>query len=368
MLQVPLWAWVATLAAVAAMIGIDLLIGRGRTPTLAQAGVWIGVYVALATGFGAGLGLTSGPDVAGQFFAGYLTEYSLSVDNLFVFVVIMAAFAVPAAQQARVLLVGIVIALVLRGGFIALGAAAIHRFSATFYVFGAFLIFTAVQIARHKGTQPDLSKNPVLRLARRLLPTTSDYHGARVLVRVGTRRLFTPMLLVMVAIATTDVMFALDSIPAIFGLTQDPYLVFTANAFALMGLRQLYFLLGGLLDRLIYLSHGLAFILAFIGVKLIAQAAHHAYPAIPLIPLWLSLAVIVTTLAVTAVASLTISGRRRDSTQRMSTQPTVGRDAETGLGNNRNHDAQLRARIDSCSRYRPKVSRSTKDGIKGHGR
>lgn len=308
----PLWGWGVTLAAIAAMIGVDLLIGRGRRPTLAQAGVWIGVYVTLAVAFGIGLGLVAGTRVAGQFFAGYLTEYSLSVDNLFVFVVIMAAFAVPAAQEARVLLVGIIVALVLRGAFIAAGAAAIHRFSFTFYLFGAFLLFTAVQIARHKGVSPDVHKNPVLRLAGRVLPTTPDYHGARLRTRVNGRRLLTPMLLVMLAIATTDVMFALDSIPAIFGLTQDPYLVFTANAFALMGLRQLYFLLGGLLDRLIYLAYGLAFILAFIGIKLIAQAAHDTSDTVPQIPLRLSLIVIITTLTVTIVASLVVSRHRQE--------------------------------------------------------
>jgi tellurite resistance protein TerC len=198
-----------------------------------QSGVWVGVYLTLAIAFGIGLGLVAGVDTAVQFFAGYLTEYSLSVDNLFVFGVVMASFAVPAAQQARVLLVGIAAALVLRGLFILAGAAAIDRFSATFYLFGVFLIFTAVQLVRHRGVQPDLARNPIPRLAARLLPTTPDYHGGAWTIRVAGRRLLTPMAMVIVAIALCDVMFALDSIPTIFGLTQEPYLVCTANA--LMG-------------------------------------------------------------------------------------------------------------------------------------
>ncbi|MEV1004821.1 TerC/Alx family metal homeostasis membrane protein [Nonomuraea sp. NPDC050202] len=303
--------WLLTGVAVAVVIVADLVAGRGRRPSPLQAGVWVGVYLTLAIGFGIGLGLVAGMDLAVQFFAGYLTEYSLSVDNLFVFGVVMTAFAVPASQQARVLLIGIAAALVLRGLFILAGAAAIDRFSATFYVFGAFLIFTAVQLVRHRGVQPDIARNPVLRLAARILPTTPDYHGGAWTVRVAGRRLLTPMAMVIVAIALCDVMFALDSFPAIFGLTQEPYLIFTANAFALMGLRQLYFLLGGLLDRLVYLSHGLALILAFIGVKLIAQAAHDSFPNVPQIPLWLSLTVIVTVLATTTIASLAASRRTR---------------------------------------------------------
>ncbi|TMR12005.1 TerC/Alx family metal homeostasis membrane protein [Nonomuraea turkmeniaca] len=300
--------WLLTGVTVAVVIVADLVAGRGRRPSPVQAGVWVGVYLTLAIAFGIGLGLVAGVDTAVQFFAGYLTEYSLSVDNLFVFGVVMAAFAVPAAQQARVLLIGIAVALVLRGLFILAGAAAIDRFSATFYVFGAFLIVTAVQPVRHRGVQPDIARNPVLRLAARILPTTPDYHGTAWTIRVAGRRLLTPMATVIVAIALCDVMFALDSIPAIFGLTQEPYVVFTANAFALMGLRQLYFLLGGLLDRLVYLSHGLALILAFIGVKLIA---HDSFPNVPQIPVWLSLTVIVTVLATTTIASLAASRRMR---------------------------------------------------------
>jgi tellurite resistance protein TerC len=225
----------------------------------------------------------------------------------------MSAFAVPKENQHKVLLVGIVLALVLRGFFIAVGAAAISAFSWIFYFFGVFLLYTAWKLATHDGAG-EFEENVALRVAKRLLPTTSEYDGARIVTRVDGRRLFTPMLIVMVAIGTTDLLFALDSIPAIFGLTKEPYLVFTANAFALMGLRQLYFLLGGLLDRLVYLGYGLAFVLGFIGVKLILEALHsnelsfinggeHIEWA-PEVPIWLSLGVIIVTLAITTVASL----------------------------------------------------------------
>ena len=252
---------------------------------------------------------------AGEFFAGYITEYSLSVDNLFVFVIIMAAFKVPVVHQHRVLLVGIVIALVMRGAFIAVGAAAINAFSWVFYLFAAVLILTAVNLAR-QGTEHDdaeFKENAALRTLRRMLPVTDDYHGARSFVRIDGRRMVTPMLIVMFAIGSTDLLFALDSIPAIFGLTQEAYLVFTANAFALMGLRQLYFLLGGLLSKLVYLSYGLSVVLGFIGVKLVLHALHEnnlpflngGQPVpVPEIRIGLSLSVIVGVLVVTTVASL----------------------------------------------------------------
>jgi tellurite resistance protein TerC len=258
---------------------------------------------------------------AGEFFAGYITEYSLSVDNLFVFVIIMAAFKVPVVHQHRVLLVGIVIALVMRGAFIAVGAAAINAFSWVFYLFAAVLILTAVNLAR-QGTEHDdaeFKENAALRTLRRMLPVTDDYHGARSFVRIDGRRMVTPMLIVMFAIGSTDLLFALDSIPAIFGLTQEAYLVFTANAFALMGLRQLYFLLGGLLSKLVYLSYGLSVVLGFIGVKLVLHALHEnnlpflngGQPVpVPEIGIGLSLSVIVGVLVVTTVASL-IAVRRK---------------------------------------------------------
>jgi len=323
-MTVPTWLWLVTIGGLTAVILLDLLI-VGRRPhavTIGEATRWVLVYVALAVAFGVGLWYFAGGTYAGEFFAGYITEYSLSVDNLFVFVIIMAAFKVPAIHQHRVLLVGIVIALVMRGAFIAVGAAAINAFSWVFYLFAAVLILTAVNLAR-QGTEHDdaeFTENAALRTLRRMLPVTDDYHGARSFVRVGGRRMVTPMLIVMFAIGSTDLLFALDSIPAIFGLTQEPFLVFTANAFALMGLRQLYFLLGSLLTRLVYLSYGLAVILGFIGVKLVLEALHeNSLPflnggepvPVPTVGIALSLSVIVGVLAITTVASLVKS--RRDA-------------------------------------------------------
>ncbi|MGH8868644.1 MAG: TerC family protein [Actinomycetes bacterium] len=305
-MEIQTWMWLATMGGLLAIILTDLLIigRRPHEPTLKEATTWVVLYVMLAVVFGLVILLTSGGQYAGEFFAGWLTEYSLSVDNLFVFVIIMGTFAVPREIQQTVLLVGILIALVMRGIFIAVGAAAIAAFSWIFYVFGVFLLYTAYKIATGKDTE-GYTENVALRLARRVLPTTEEYDGAKVVTRVNGRRLFTPMLIVMVAIGTTDLLFALDSIPAIFGLTQEPYLVFTANAFALMGLRQLYFLLGGLLDRLVYLSYGLAFVLGFIGVKLILEAAHeNGFGWAPTVPIWASLSVIVGSLAVTTLVSL----------------------------------------------------------------
>jgi tellurite resistance protein TerC len=313
---VPTWLWLATIGGLTAVILFDLLV-VGRNPrevTVREATRWVLFYVGLAVLFGLGLWLFAGGVPAGEFFAGYITEYSLSVDNLFVFVIIMAAFKVPAIHQHRVLLVGIVIALVMRGMFIAVGAAAIHAFSWVFYLFAAVLIVTAVNLLR-QGSDHDeeFTENAAIRLLRRVLPVTDDYHGAKSFVRVNGRRMVTPMLVVMFAIGSTDLLFALDSIPAIFGLTQEPYLVFTANAFALMGLRQLYFLLGGLLSRLVYLSYGLAVILGFIGVKLVLEALHeNSLPFIngglpvpvPTVGIALSLSVIIGVLVITTIASL----------------------------------------------------------------
>ena len=315
-MNVPLWLWLATIGGLVAIILADLFL-VDHTPhavTAREATRWVLFYVALAVAFGIGLWLFAGGVAAGEFFAGYITEYSLSVDNLFVFVLIMAAFRVPAEHQHRVLLVGIVIALVMRGAFIAVGSAAIQAFSWVFYLFAAVLIVTAVNVAR-QGTDHDeeFSENALLRLMRRVVPVTPEFHGSRSFVRVAGRRMVTPMLVVMVAIGSTDLLFALDSIPAIFGLTQEPFLVFTANAFALMGLRQLYFLLGGLLSKLVYLSYGLAVILGFIGVKLVLEALHEnnlpfingGQPVpVPTVGILVSLSVIIGVLAITTVASL----------------------------------------------------------------
>ncbi|MER5623009.1 TerC family protein [Streptosporangium sp. NPDC002544] len=305
---VPVWAWLAVIGGLLIVLAFDLWIvdrGEPREFSLKQAGFWVGFYVTLAVIFGIVLWIFAGPTSAGQFFAGYITEYSLSVDNLFVFYIIMTRFAVPKIYQHKVLLIGILMALVMRSVFIALGAAALSSFGWLFYVFGLFLIYTAVQLVRQFGQEEDLQENAVLRWARRVLPHTDDYVGSKVVVKVNGRRMVTPLLIVMIAIGTTDLLFALDSIPAIFGLTTDAFIVFTANAFALMGLRQLYFLLGGLLQRLVYLSFGLAFILGFIGVKLILEALHSSGVSwAPEVPIWVSLSVIVVTMVVTTAISL----------------------------------------------------------------
>jgi len=323
-MNVPTWVWVVTLGGLLVMLAVDLLIigRRPHEPSMREATVWVTFYVGLAVVFGLGVLVFSGTRYGGEFFAGWLTEYSLSVDNLFVFVIIMSRFGVPRAYQQKVLLIGIILALVMRGAFIAAGAAAIARFSWVFYIFGAFLIYTAVKLASHgQESEEDYQDNAVLRFANRTLPSTKEYDGAKLTTVINGRRLVTPMLIVMIAIGTTDLLFALDSIPAIFGLTKEPFLVFTANAFALMGLRQLYFLIGGLLNRLVYLGVGLAVILGFIGVKLILEALHeNTLPFInggehvewaPEVPIWLSLTVIVATLAVTTVLSLAKTRRDR---------------------------------------------------------
>jgi tellurite resistance protein TerC len=305
-------AWIVTLVVLIAVLSLDFfLVARNpREPSLREATLWVGFYVGLAIAFGIGLLVLAGGTMAGEFFGGWLTEYSLSVDNLFVFIIIMSKFAVPRRYQQKVLLVGVALALVMRGIFIALGAEAISRFDWVFYIFGAFLIYTAWKLIQSADEDEEFKENRVLRTMQRVLPTSTEYDGASLTTRVDGRRLVTPMLIVMIAIGTTDLLFALDSIPAIFGLTQEPYLVFTANAFALMGLRQLYFLIGGLLDRLVYLSYGLAVVLGFIGVKLILEALHHeGVHWAPEVPILVSLGIIIGTLAVTAVLSLLKSSR-----------------------------------------------------------
>jgi tellurite resistance protein TerC len=330
LLNVSTWAWVATLVVLVALMLVDLLIigRRPHEPSIRESTLWVTFYVGLAVVFGAGLWVLAGPAPAGEFFTGWLTEYSLSVDNLFVFVIIMGRFGVRRAYQQKVLMIGIVLALVMRGGFIAAGAALIAQFSWVFYIFGAFLVYTAVNFFRQGEPEEDeFKENLVIRWARKALPLSRGFDGARLTTHQDGRRLFTPMLVVMIAIGTTDLIFALDSIPAIFGITQEPYLVFTANVFALMGLRQLYFLLGGLLDRLVYLNIGLAFVLGFIGVKLVLEAlADNNLPFVnggqpvawaPHIPIWLSLLVIIGTLAVATAASLVKSSHDRRVGQRV---------------------------------------------------
>jgi len=304
----PTWIWLATIGGLLTLLVVDLVIVdyRPHQIRVAEAARWVAFYVACAVLFGLGLWWTVGGRYAGEFFAGYITEYSLSVDNLFVFVIIMSMFAVPAIHQHKVLLFGILAALVLRGLFIAAGAAVIAQFQWVFYGFGLFLLFTGWKLAfGNREDEAGFQENLVLRTARRVLPVTEEYHGSRTVVRIRGRRYVTPMLVVMIAIGTTDLLFALDSIPAIFGLTKEPFLVFTANAFALMGLRQLFFLLGGLLNRLVYLNKGLAVILGFIGVKLSFEAmAGSGFEWAPHIGIGPSLGFIVLVLGVTTVASL----------------------------------------------------------------
>jgi tellurite resistance protein TerC len=318
---VPGWLWVTSIGLLVVLLAIDVLVvgRRPHEPSLRECAVAIGCYVGLAVLFGLGVWWLSGGEYAGEFYAGWLTEYSLSIDNLFVFVIIMARFQVPRPYQQTALLVGIVLALAMRGVFIAVGAAAIETFSWVFYLFGAFLVYTAVRLATQRESHDDdFQENRLLRWVRRTLPSTPDWNGVHLTTRVDGRRLLTPMFVVIVALGTTDLLFALDSIPAIFGLTQEPYLVLTANVFALMGLRQLYFLIGGLLERLVYLSLGLSLVLGFIGVKLVLEALHqNELPfvnggdpvPVPEIPTLASLAVILGVLAVTAAASLLASRR-----------------------------------------------------------
>jgi tellurite resistance protein TerC len=324
-LNVSTWVWIVTLVALAAVLAVDLLIigRRPHEPSMKEAGGWVAFYVALALLFGVGVWAAAGPRYAGEFYTGWLTEYSLSVDNLFVFVIIMARFAVPRRFQQKVLLIGIVLALLMRGAFIAAGAALIAQFSWVFYIFGAFLVYTAITLVKQgENDEDDFKENILIRWSKRALPLSSSFDSGKLtVVTKAGKRLFTPMLIVMIAIGTTDLIFALDSIPAIFGITKEPYLVFTANVFALMGLRQLYFLLGGLLERLVYLNLGLAAVLGFIGVKLVLEALHtnqlpfinggHGVPWAPEIPIWLSLLVIIGTLGTATAASLAKSSRDR---------------------------------------------------------
>ena len=311
------YVWYITLGVTLAVLIVDVFVigRRPHEPSTKESAGAIVLYVSLAMLFGLGVWFFSGGRYAGEFFAGWLTEYSLSVDNLFIFLIIMSRFGVPKKFQQTALLVGIILALVFRGLFIALGAAAINSFSWIFYLFGAFLIYTAVQLARQgEGDEDDYKENVVIRWAKRALPATHEYNGVKLTLVQNGKRLITPMFIVIVALGTTDLLFALDSIPAIYGLTQEPYLVLTANVFALMGLRQLYFLLGDMLRRLVYLSIGLSVILAFIGVKLVLHALHmNELPFVnggehvgwaPEIPIWLSLVFIMATLAVTTVLSL----------------------------------------------------------------
>src|ERR671911_995643 len=314
-MDVPSYVWLLTVVGIVALLLFDFFfhVRKAHTPTLREAAVWSSLYVGIAILFGLGVWILGGPTIGTEYFAGYVTEKALSVDNLFVFLILMTSFRVPRKDQQKVLLFGIVFSLIARTGFIFLGAALINSFSWVFYIFGLILLITAGNLLRPNGSDSHSGDNIVVRLARRLFPTTSTYDGDKLFTIENGQRVLTPMLLVMVAIGGTDILFALDSIPAIFGLTQNVFLVVTATAFSLLGLRQLYFLIDGLLDRLIYLTYGLAAILGFIGVKLILHALHeNNVPFIndgqPVdvveISTGLSLSVIIGVLVVTVVGSL----------------------------------------------------------------
>jgi tellurite resistance protein TerC len=307
LLEVTALGWTLTIGVIVALLALDLTLGvlRPHAVGFREAALWSAFYIAVAVAFGLVFGTVAGWDFGAQYFAGYIVEKSLSVDNLFVFVIIMTTFAVPEKYQQEVLTFGIIIALVLRVAFIALGATLLSLFSFMFLVFGLLLILTAIQLFRHRDEDPDIEDNALVRAGRRFLPLTDDYMGGKMLTRVGGRRMVTPLFLVLIAIGSSDLLFALDSIPAVFGVTDEAYIVFIANAFALLGLRALFFLVKGLLDRLVYLSTGLSVILAFIGVKLVLHWAHEDLStAVPEIGIGLSLTVIVLVLAITTVASL----------------------------------------------------------------
>jgi tellurite resistance protein TerC len=320
--DVPTWVWWTTIIVTVSFLLFDVVISgrKPHEPSMREVSLALAFYISLAVAFGIGVWVLAGHDYGVQFFAGWLTEYSLSVDNLFIFIIIMAKFGVPRKYQQEALLIGIVLALVMRGVFIFVGAAAINQFSWIFSLFGFFLVYTAVKLAKEGSEDDDdYEENRLIKWVETHLPATDQWHGVSIIVKENGKRLITPMFLVVLALGTTDLLFALDSIPAIYGLTQEPYLVLTANIFALMGLRQLYFLIGGLLQRLVYLSYGLAVLLGFIGVKLILHAMHeNEVPFInggehiawaPDIPILVSLGVIIGILAITTVASLIASKR-----------------------------------------------------------
>lgn len=310
--------WIITCLVILGLFIFDFFahVRTPHAPSLKESGSWSAVYITIALIFGGFVWWKWGGTSGTEYYAGFITEKALSVDNLFVFVIIMAKFAVPREYQQKVLLLGIVMALVMRGAFIAVGAAAINAYSWVFYLFGAFLIYTAVKLLRESGHEEEVEEereSRIQRFVKKALRTTDNYDRDKLFTKENGKRLATPMLMVLIVIGFTDVLFALDSIPAIYGLTEEPYIVFTANAFALMGLRQLYFLLGGLLDKLVFLSFGLSFILGFIGIKLVLHALHEntlsfinggEHIKVPEISTPLSLGVIVGTLVITTIASL----------------------------------------------------------------
>jgi tellurite resistance protein TerC len=315
-MNVTLTTWLIVIGAILALIVVDLLT-VSRKPhevKFKEASIWSIFYIAIAIGFGVWVWQTSGSQFGTEYFAAYLVEKSLSVDNLFVFIIILAQFKVPSIYHQRVLMFGVLLALILRAIFIAVGAAALAAFSFTFVIFGAILIWTGVGLFKHWDEDPSPEDNALVKVIRKRIAMTDEFDGSKAFTKVNGKRIATPMFLVMIAIASTDLLFALDSIPATFGVTQEPFLVFAANAFALLGLRALYFLLKGLLDKLIYLSLGLSIILMFIGVKLIMTYLHEVWNEVPKIPIVLSLLVIAAVLIISTIASLIKSKRDPSAT------------------------------------------------------
>ncbi|WP_277455795.1 TerC family protein [Janibacter sp. DB-40] len=311
---VPTWVWLVTLGVFAAILTFDIIwVARNpHVPSTREVSVVLGIYISAAILFGIGMWVMAGPERGTEFFAGWLTEYSLSIDNLFIFLLIMAKFGVPQKYQQTALLWGIIIAIVLRTIFIFLGAAAINQFSWVFYIFGAFLIYTAIKLATEGEAEEEYEQNRLVLWMQKTLPSTTEW-SSKLFTKKNAKLVATPMFIAVFALGMTDLLFALDSIPAIYGLTREPYIVLTANLFALMGLRQLYFLIGGLLKKLVYLTIGLSVLLAFIGVKLILHALHEnevpfinggEHVSVPEIPIGISLGAIVVILGVTTVASL----------------------------------------------------------------
>lgn len=308
-MDVPLWAWAAVLAVILAMLAVDLLAHRtAHVVSVKEAAAWSAVWVTLGLAFGGVVWSAYGAQAGGEYFAGYLIEKSLAIDNVFVFALIFTYFAVPREYQHRVLFYGVLGALVFRAVFIAGGTVLIENFAWILYLFGAFLVVTGWKMFRHRHDEMDPSRNPVLRLVRRRVPSTDEYHGQKFWVKKGGRWLATPLFTVLVLVETTDIIFAVDSIPAIFAVTQEPFLVFTSNAFAILGLRAMYFLLADLIHRFVYLKAGLAAILVFVGVKMLLLDVYK-------VPIWLSVTVIATSITLAVVASLRATRGQQGSTQ-----------------------------------------------------
>lgn len=307
-MDVPFWAWAAVLAVIVVMLAVDLFAHRtAHVVSVREAALWSALWVGLGLGFGAVVWWVYGPQAGGEYYAGYLIEKSLAVDNVFVFALIFTYFAVPREYQHRVLFYGVLGALVFRAIFIAGGAVLIENFAWILYVFGAFLVYTGWKMFRHRDDQLDPSRNPVLRWVRKRVPSTDEYHGQKFWVRSAGRWVATPLFFVLVMVETTDIVFAVDSIPAIFAVTQEPFLVFTSNAFAILGLRAMYFLLADLMHRFVFLKAGLAVILVFVGIKMLLLDVWK-------VPIWLSLTVIAASIAVAVAASLRATRERPAAT------------------------------------------------------